>query len=1083
MEFQLSTKKAEESLARLEKSLDSVQGKLSGFSGSTNFESFSKSLAQLQALPPGVATTVKELSAAAASFKNVGSISSFARDLGKLQNLDLSKVATEVHRLAAALSKITLPANISKVITDLRAIGTAGHAAAVGLAAVNKAAKGFTPPAGLAQTVTQLNQVSASAKKASSATAYFGTVAGNMRAGLTALGIATVGRELGQFVSAAYEAQVAFDKFNAVMNNTTGPKTAGNQFKFLMAVARETAMDLQGMTQNYTKFAQASIAGGFSAADTGKMFHQASIAMRGFGLSAVDSDLAMKAITQMMTKGRIQAEELRQQLAERGVPAMAALAAATGKSTIELEKMMEAGKLGTNELKLMIAEMAKMGQGSVTEQLKTIGAQMTMLANNFTMAKLAFGDGFFDFIAIGLANLNAAISGSQAIVFFQTLGEIAGVIGGVLLSAVGLIVTALTSMVGVWRFVYETVLEVWNAFWQSPLGQVAAEVWNLVPAVVTLRDVFVAIGLAVGAFTVGLALYAAGWAAVAVAQGAVLLVSSPLAAALLLVALPILAITGHMDGLIKKFNEFSPVAQEAINKFTSSGESAEDLASKLTGIKDNADQAANGLNNVGNAASASTSGLSSAGSAAASTANIFDELKVSADGAASAIQNVSSAAASAPSSSGGSSGGNSSSGDNPWDGKELLPGMNGTKMWDKLGTGDWSSNWRDGGIVSKGSRSAQRVPTSAYDNAPRFATGGTTVGMPKVLPDGGIPSVLHPNEAVIPLANGSVPVELSTGNGASGGGAGGSNNQLLGEVRRGFSKMHSVLIEINKNSAAANENINQVGVVFKSESDRQIGVLGQHTSLLTDVVTKVSSMETAIKALQTSGTSGGGGSGTSIGGGVGSGGSAADGTWTDQDERDYQAAKTQYDRANRLKGSLTQGGGMTGGFNSKGVSQGVQDKIAKEFGTSRGGYGSAFGGGRAASTALDNDYTATDFQAKQGGGKSFSAGFAKGSPNVLDEAMGKSARVTVHEDEAVIPLPDGRSVPVDLRNMGHTGDGKSGGRGGINVNITVHAKDVDSFKASEEQILQRMQQQMRRAERTLGEVPILDDPTIRPGSR
>lgn len=59
----------------------------------------------------------------------------------------------------------------------------------------------------------------------------------------------------------------------------------------------------------------------------------------------------------------------------------------------------------------------------------------------------------------------------------------------------------------------------------------------------------------------------------------------------------------------------------------------------------------------------------------------------------------------------------------------------------------------------------QRVNDSAFNNAPQFAEGTTNTSrhLSKVS-GGGIPSILHPNEAVIPLSKGrSVPVELSMG--------------------------------------------------------------------------------------------------------------------------------------------------------------------------------------------------------------------------------------------------------------------------------------------------------------------------------
>lgn len=83
----------------------------------------------------------------------------------------------------------------------------------------------------------------------------------------------------------------------------------------------------------------------------------------------------------------------------------------------------------------------------------------------------------------------------------------------------------------------------------------------------------------------------------------------------------------------------------------------------------------------------------------------------------------------------------------------LLSGLGG-HLSNLLTTG----SWLEGGL-STAPVASSLVPASAFRNAPHFAEGGVT--------GGGIPAVLHPNEAVIPLSRGrSIPVELNEGAGA-----------------------------------------------------------------------------------------------------------------------------------------------------------------------------------------------------------------------------------------------------------------------------------------------------------------------------
>jgi tape measure domain-containing protein len=79
------------------------------------------------------------------------------------------------------------------------------------------------------------------------------------------------------------------------------------------------------------------------------------------------------------------------------------------------------------------------------------------------------------------------------------------------------------------------------------------------------------------------------------------------------------------------------------------------------------------------------------------------------------------------------------------------------------GTEESSANsLRDGGYSDKTATETAKVSSDAFKSAPKFDEGTTnTSSFSSKLPDGGIPSILHPNEAVIPLSAGrSIPVEM-----------------------------------------------------------------------------------------------------------------------------------------------------------------------------------------------------------------------------------------------------------------------------------------------------------------------------------
>jgi tape measure domain-containing protein len=1133
MELQLSTTKAEDAIDKIERSLESLRASLDKTAQQAEkFGTFTAGMGSVKGVNPQATTSVNSLGAAVKGLDP----SKLSQMSAKLSDASTAgeKAGRQTRTLAAALAALRTPPTLGQTAAGMHSVSSAAKSATSSVNGLNNSLKTTHTvtsqgAAGIGTLTQQYTKNASSARSAGQATAYFGTAAGNLRAGLAAVGIAALGRELGQFVQASYNAQVSFDKFNAIMNNTTGPGTAAKQFEFLRKVSTDTATSLEDNMEMYSKFAQASISSGFSAKDTGDMFLNSAIAVRGFGLSAENAKGAMLALQQMMTKGKINAEDMNQQLLERGVPAMAALSQATGKTTEELTKMMQAGKLGRAELQLMITEMGKIAAPAVAEQLKTIGAQMQIMANNWTMAKLAFSDTFFPSIVAGMQALNAAFSSSTGVTFFQTLGTVAGAAINAILYGIAMLTPIVMGFVNAWYVVIQGFQEAYNVLASGFLGEVVAKFTEMTGGAYSLADAMHMLGVGLAAATGAWIAYRAVLLTALAAKVLMTVLMSKWVIIIGLVIGAIAGLSGNVSTLAKKLIEVATETSTAAGTFNKLSGDAKDAAAALLNTKEGANGASDGLSNVDVSAGGASSSMYGASTSAYSLGDAFGDVAVNANNAASAIQNANAAAASAPS--GGGGGGGSSGGGGVHDGfgpDEWASGY--SEMWEKLGTGDFSSNgfsqWRDGGIVGKGNRSPTRkLPLSAFAGAPRFATGGTTEGLAGSLPDGGIPSILHPNEAVIPLAGGAVPVQLSGTTTASSGGSGSAGlTVVVRAFEKGFAKTNSLLTEINKSSAMIKENVNQVGVIFKMESDRQLAVMNTQTGLLTDMVTKIEAMRKDLTAMKTTGSYGGSGGG--VGGSGGSSGSAYSGDWTSADEKEWQAMLKEQENANRLWGSITQGGGRTARFGAKGASKNVQARLAAEgLGETKGG--GSFGGW--GGSGLNTNYTSDNYgkvegansgsmlgdyfenQLKNnpaavggggfgssGGGIGFGSGisgFSRGSPNVLDEAMGRSAVVRVHEDEAVVPLPDGRRVPVDLSGMDlpHGGggggrNGSSGGGGGgggrqIVVNMTVNAQDADSFRASEDQIYQRMQQKLDRAIKNLGTASSIDDPTVRPGSR
>lgn len=132
---------------------------------------------------------------------------------------------------------------------------------------------------------------------------------------------------------------------------------ASTQMAFLKDTAAKLGLEF---------YATAEAAKGFFAAaenstikdDANRIFLSFSAAASALKMTREQSEGMFLALSQMLSKGKISAEEMRQQLAERLPGAVELLARAIGKSLPELDKMFERGEVSIENLAKMAEEVA-----------------------------------------------------------------------------------------------------------------------------------------------------------------------------------------------------------------------------------------------------------------------------------------------------------------------------------------------------------------------------------------------------------------------------------------------------------------------------------------------------------------------------------------------------------------------------------------------------------------------------------------------------------------------------------------------------------------------------------------------------
>lgn len=200
--------------------------------------------------------------------------------------------------------------------------------------------------------------------------------------------------------------------------------------QFLKRISEDYGIELIALTQSYTAFYAASKnaidAGQISASQIQDIFQSVSKASGAIGLSVEQQKGAFLALQQMISKGTVQAEEIRGQLAERLPGAFGILAKSMGVTEKQLNKLLKDGKvLAAEVLPAFAKELEKAYGVENLERVETLNAETTRLSNTWTefVAVINSGNGAVSkFFTSTISGLNNVLGGFKRI--FQSNTEI-----------------------------------------------------------------------------------------------------------------------------------------------------------------------------------------------------------------------------------------------------------------------------------------------------------------------------------------------------------------------------------------------------------------------------------------------------------------------------------------------------------------------------------------------------------------------------------------------------------------------------------------------------------------------------------
>lgn len=211
-------------------------------------------------------------------------------------------------------------------------------------------------------------------------------------------------------IKAINQAGLEMERINLTLLSVTGStKAAGVEFDFVSREADRLGLNLQKTAQSYSQLMAASKGTKLEGQSTRDIFVAVAEASTALGLSAADNEGILRALNQMMSKGTVQAEELRGQLGERLPGAFNLAAKAMGVSTAELNKMLEQGQVISDDfLPKFAAEIKKTYQDQLPAAMDSARASFERMNNSlFNMKSMLANSG----IMSAAANTGEAISG------------------------------------------------------------------------------------------------------------------------------------------------------------------------------------------------------------------------------------------------------------------------------------------------------------------------------------------------------------------------------------------------------------------------------------------------------------------------------------------------------------------------------------------------------------------------------------------------------------------------------------------------------------------------------------------------
>lgn len=281
----------------------------------------------------------------------------------------------------------------------------------------------------------KLNQANDSANKFEST---IGNVQTKLNGMAAAVGVAFSAAAVIAFGNKVFDVTRQVDALKVSLNQISGGQ-AEQTFEYLTDFSNKLGVNLESAAKGYKTIGAAARGTSLEGENLKNIFESVTEASAVYGLTAYETEGALLAISQMISKGTVSAEELRGQLGERLAGAFQIASRAMGVTTAQLGKMMEKGEVvATDFLPKFAAQLRQEVAGGLPAAMTGLNAELARSQNQMFLLQQQIGNDLRPaFVAIleGVQGLIGAFKdawewGGKNADVLKTLGVAVGVATG-----------------------------------------------------------------------------------------------------------------------------------------------------------------------------------------------------------------------------------------------------------------------------------------------------------------------------------------------------------------------------------------------------------------------------------------------------------------------------------------------------------------------------------------------------------------------------------------------------------------------------------------------------------------------------